>query len=163
MSHPVRYRILLAEDDSGVRQSLKLVLESAGYDVIAAEHGVDAIFLLQKISPHVVIYELNLPRVQGHDFLAIVRMRFPQVSVVAMSSSSALEGRVPDGVFADAMYIKGHSGPEALLRTVFELIQTAETRMTAHKTGAAQAFAANQRARRTNVGGGAGSAPPRRQ
>ena len=150
MSHPVRYRVLLADDDSGVRQSLKLVLESAGYDVIAAEHGVNAIFLLQKISPHVVIYELNLPQVQGHDFLAIVRTRFPQVSVVAMSGSSGLEGRVPDGVFADAMYIKGHSGPEVLLRTISELLQTAEARMIDHKTGARRAFVANQRARRMN-------------
>ena len=151
MSHPVRYRVLLADDDPGVRQSLKLVLESAGYDVILAGHGVDAIFLLQKFLPHVVIYELNLPQVQGHDFLAIVRTRFPQISVVAMTGSSALEGRVPDGVFADAMYIKGHSGPEALLLTVSELLHTAERRMTDHKMGAAQAFVANQRARRTNV------------
>jgi len=150
MSCQLPYRILLAEDDRSVRESLALVLVSAGYDVTVAEHGVDAIFLLQKMRPHLVIYELNLPHLRDHDFLAIVRMRFPQVSVIAISSSAS-EGKLPEEIFADAMYIKGHTAPETLLQIASELIETAGARTIDHERNGAQAFVANQRARRVRA------------
>jgi DNA-binding response OmpR family regulator len=149
MSHQIR--VLLAEDDPGVRRSLALVLESAGYDVTTAEHGIHAMFLLQKILPQILIYELNLPDVRGHDFLSIVRARFPQIAVVLMTGLSELEGNIPDGVFADAIYIKGQTGPEALLQTLSELIQTTEVMTKDHKSHGASLFAAGQRVRRAHA------------
>ena len=151
MSHQIPYRILLAEDDSGVRRTLALVLESAGYDVTTTEHGLHAMFLLQNIHPHILIYELNLPNVQGHDFLAIVRTRFPQIAVVLMTGSNDLDGNVPNGIFADAIYIKGHTGPAALLQTLSELIQTIEARTNDHKSHGAQPLIAGERVRRANA------------
>lgn len=145
------YRILLADDDPGVRESLTLVLEAAGYDVAVAEHGINAIFLLQKIVPNVLIYELNLPHIPGYDFLAVVRIRFPQIGVIAMGSSVGQGGKLPDGVFADAMYVKGQAGPQALLHTISELIQTSDLRLMEHQKTGFRAFTANQRARHANA------------
>jgi DNA-binding response OmpR family regulator len=151
MSEQAAHKILLADDDAGVRNTLAMVLASAGYDVSTAEHGIDAIFLLQVVVPDVVIYELNIPRVPGYDFLAVVRTRFPQVAVIGMSSSTAHEGTVPEGVFADDMYIKGQARPETLLEKVQELLKNPRSRGIEHQKNAAAAFVANQRARRRSI------------
>jgi DNA-binding response OmpR family regulator len=145
------HKILLADDDPGVCQTLAMVLTSAGYDVSTAEHGIDAIFLLQTTVPDLIIFELNLPNVPGYDFLAVVRARYPRISVIAMSSCPALDGRVPEGVFADSMYIKGQSRPEDLLERVSQLLQSREARAQEHQKNSRDAFAANQRARRASV------------
>ncbi len=151
MSKQAPHKILLADDDPGVCQTLAMVLTSAGYDVTTAEHGIDAIFLLQTNVPDLIIYELNLPNVPGYDFLAVVRARYPKIGVIAMSSSPALDEKVPEGVFADAMYIKGQGHPEDLLERVAQLLQTRETRAKEHQKNSRDAFAANQRARRASA------------
>lgn len=126
-----------------------MVLTSAGYEVSTALHGVDAILILQRIIPDIVIYELNIAQVPGYDFLAVVRNRFPQVSVIAMTGSLLQE--IPPGVFADGLYVKGQGRPETLLEMLAELVRTADVRATEHRLSARHAFVTNQRARRAGV------------
>lgn len=151
MSSNTGYRILLADDDPCVCQTLAMVLTSAGYEVSTAEHGIDAIFLLQQRVPDVVIYELNLPRVPGYDFLAVIRSRFPHVGVIALSSSLTHDDDVPSGVFADAIYIKGQNQPEKLLETVRQLLSRSSEMATEHRKSSRAAFAVNQRLRRASA------------
>lgn len=145
-NHPA-HKILLADDDPGVSKSLEMVLISAGYDVSTAAHDIDAILLLQKTIPDVLIYELNLPHVPGYNFLTVVRKRLPQVGVIAISSSWNAGGSVPDGVLADGFYAKGQSGPEKLLGMIGDLIRTSAARTRAHREEMAQIFARNLRTR----------------
>lgn len=129
-THPA-YKILLADGDPGVSQTLAMVLASAGYDVSTARHAMDAIFHLHASVPDVIVYELNLPTAPGYDLLSVIRSRYPQISVIGMSSSPLF---VPDGVFADGIYIKGQSQPEELLNQVAALIQTSASRAVQHQT-----------------------------
>lgn len=134
MPNQPAYKILLADDDPGVSKTLAMVLASAGYEVSTATHAIDAIFHVKAGVPDVILYELNLPTAPGYDFLSVIRSRFPQISVIGMSSSPLLDGSVPDGVFADGMYIKGQSHPEELLNKVAALLQTSANGATQHQT-----------------------------
>ena len=151
MSSNPASKILLADDDPGVCRTLAMVLKTAGYEVATAEHGIDAIFLLQQQVPDVVIYELNLPRVPGYDFLAVIRSRFPQIVVIALSSSLTHDDGVPSGVFADAIYIKGQNQPEKLLETVRQLLSRLSEIAAEHRKSSRAAFAVNQRLRRASA------------
>ena len=122
-NHPA-HKILLADDDPGVSKTLAMVLASAGYDVSTARHAIDAIFNLHASVPDLIMYELNLPTAPGYDLLSVIRSRYPQISVIGMSSSPMMDGSVPDGVCADRIYIKGQSHPEELLNQVAALLQT---------------------------------------
>ena len=128
ISNQTAYKILLADDDPGVSRTLAMVLASAGYDVSIARHAIDAIFHLHASVPDLIIYELNLPAPPGYDLLSVIRSRYPQISIIGMSSSPMMDGSVPDGASADAMYIKGQSHPEELLDQVAVLIQTSAAR-----------------------------------
>lgn len=134
MSNQPAYKILLADDDPGVSKTLAMVLTSAGYDVSTARHAMDAIFHLHASVPDLILYELNLPTAPGYDLLSVIRSRYPQISLIGMSSSPLMDGSVPDGVIADGIYIKGQSHPEELLNQVAALLQTSSRRATKHQT-----------------------------
>lgn len=47
--------------------------------------GLDGLHALSKFFPDVIISDLNMPRMSGFEFLAIVRKRFPHIATIAMS------------------------------------------------------------------------------
>ena len=133
MSNVLKHKILVVDDDEGVRETLVMVLRSSGYDVNYAIHGFDALLQMKRILPSIVISDLNMPQMSGFEFLSVVRRRFPKISVIAMSGAYHSGDAVPGGVIADAFYSKGHSHPEALLLTVAELVRTSAAHAVAHE------------------------------
>lgn len=125
VSQPVarQSRILVVDDDWGVRETLKLVLIAEGYEASAAQDGIEALQQIRREAPTLLLCDLEMPRMSGFELLPIVRRQFPRVPVIAMSGSYA-DGTVPEGVAADAFYCKGKQGPPELLRMVADLIRT---------------------------------------
>ncbi len=124
MPNPSVSEILIVDDDAAVRNSLSLVLKSAGYDITTAINGFDALLQLKRRLPTIVLSDLNMPEMSGFEFLSVVRRRFPQICVIAMSGAYHSGDAVPGGVIADAFFGKGQSTPDALLHTVANLIRT---------------------------------------
>jgi CheY-like chemotaxis protein len=132
MPNRSRYQILLVDDDGGVRNTLAMLLTSAGYDVATANDGFEALLHLKRALPGMIISDLNMPRMSGFEFLSVARRRFPEILVIAMSGAYQEGSAVPGGVIADGFYPKG-SHPEALFATVADLIKTAPVRQAAHR------------------------------
>ena len=117
MSYPSKYQVLLVDDEPSVRDSLGTLLTATGYEVVAANNGFDALLQLKRTSPDVIISDLNMPEMSSFEFLSVVRRRFPQIPVVAISGAYDQRSDVPGGVIADAFCPKGQH-PEMLLATV---------------------------------------------
>src|SRR5690349_10939501 len=124
MANASKHEILVVDDDSAIRDSLGLVLQSGGYEITTAINGFDALLQLKRRLPAIVLSDLNMPQMSGFEFLSVVRRRFPSISVIAMSGAYHSGDAVPGGVIADAFYAKGHGDPETLLQTVAGLIRT---------------------------------------
>src|SRR5450759_57142 len=107
MSKTLKHLVLVVDDEPGIRSSMAMLLNSAGYDVNTAEHGFDALLQLRRVIPDVIISDLNTPQMSGFEFLSIVRRRFPEITVVAISGAYQSGDCVPGGVIADAFYAKG--------------------------------------------------------
>jgi CheY-like chemotaxis protein len=131
MSNTPKHRILVVDDDPSICEIMARVLEAIGYDVSTAEHGFDALLQLRRVTPDVIISDLNMPQMSGFEFLSVVRRRFPGIPVVAVSGAYEPGDDVPGGVIADAFYAKGQHLGE-LLRTVAELIRTAPAQAMNH-------------------------------
>ena len=112
---------------------LQLLLCQANYDVSTAEDGFDALLQLKVLTPDVIISDLSMPRMSGFEFLSVVRRRFPEIPVVAISGAYESGDHVPGGVIADAFYAKGAHRPDELLRTVADLIRTKTARAKTHR------------------------------
>jgi CheY-like chemotaxis protein len=133
MSTGFKHRVLVVDDEPSVRESLAASLSDVGYEVNTAENGFDALLQLRRApSPDIIISDLNMPQMSGFEFLSVVRRRFPNIPVVAVSGAYESGDCVPGGVIADAFYAKGWHHPEELLSTVSKLIQTSAARAMNH-------------------------------
>lgn len=64
--------ILIIEDDEGIRETLKVVLEMEGYEVYTAENGRQGLDALSKITqPCLILLDLMMPIMSGFEFLSI--------------------------------------------------------------------------------------------
>ena len=120
-----QWHVLVVEDDTGVRQTLTLLLAAAGYETQAAQNGFEALQMIKREAPRLLLCDLDMLDMSGREFLTIVRRRFPRIAVIAMSGS--YEGdTAPEGVMADAFYSKGQGKPAELFQIAAELIQRAD-------------------------------------
>jgi CheY-like chemotaxis protein len=138
MSIPSKHPILVVDDEPSIRDSLALLLLSAGYDVSTANDGFAALMQLKRALPDLIVSDLNMPQMSGHELLSVVRRRFPQIMTVAMSGDYQSDA-VPAGVIADAFFPKGQS-PRNLLATIAAMIHTTEARVSAHQREGAPAW-----------------------
>jgi CheY-like chemotaxis protein len=79
--------ILLAEDEATVRRSVRRMLDRAGFKVLEARHGADALMVLAENGDAVdlLITDLRMPELGGHELIATLRARMPDLPVIAMS------------------------------------------------------------------------------
>lgn len=66
-------KILAVDDSATMRQMLEVCLSSEGFDVVTAEDGLDGIDKLKASNPDVVITDINMPRMDGFEFIEAVR------------------------------------------------------------------------------------------
>lgn len=120
------YRILIADDDPGVRETSARILSTAGYEVRTAVDGFDALAELRRSLPDLIISDLRMPNMSGFELLSIVRRRFPHIPVIAMSAE--FQGTMPVGLIADSFLSKGEYGPQELFGKIRELIESCPLR-----------------------------------
>jgi CheY-like chemotaxis protein len=124
--------ILIVDDDPSIRATVAMLLARAGYNISTAADGFDALLQMKSAVPELIISDLNMPRMSGFEFLSVVRRRFPQVLVIAMSGAFETGNAVPGGVIADAFYAKGKSDPAILQTLVADLLRTSASHALTH-------------------------------
>src|SRR5258705_4738235 len=66
------YRILVTDDDPGMREALQITLESEGYVVLLAGDGQEALQLLMKEHPDLMLLDLMMPGLNGWELIDIL-------------------------------------------------------------------------------------------
>lgn len=98
--------LLIVDDDEPLRTALCDLFGDSGYRARCAEDGFSALREIRQEIPDIVLSDLNMPGMSGFEFLFVVRRRFPNIRVIAMSGAYPGNG-VPPGVAADAFFEKG--------------------------------------------------------
>ena len=121
MANGFDYRILVVYDDPGVLQVSILVLRNRGFQVLTATDGFDALAQLRRSLPDIIISDLRMPNMSGFELLSVVRRRFPQIAVIALSGE--FNGTMPTGLIADAFFSKGQYSTDELFAKIAELLE----------------------------------------
>src|SRR5581483_7500389 len=141
---PFAYRVLLVDDEPSVRQMGSALLKSQGYEVLSAEDGFEGLAALKQSLPDIIISDLRMPNMNGFEFLSVVRRRFPNIPVIAISGEfSGLS--VPESVLADAFFSKGEYQPPQLFEKILELLQDLPTRPRVGKPNKAAVWVKNDK------------------
>jgi len=84
-------RILVVEDEEGMREFLRILLTKEGYDVVAFEGGASALDSFKDENFHVVITDIKMPGISGMEVLARVKEIDPSVPVIIMTGHGSME------------------------------------------------------------------------
>ena len=80
--------VLAVDDEEAVRLTLKRSLESAGYQVLVASGGQEALDLFSRHSIDIMLLDIGIPGVSGLDVLAKVMAEDPDLSVIMVTAMS---------------------------------------------------------------------------
>lgn len=69
------HKILVVDDDSSIRRLLSYLLEKAGYSVITADDGIEALARIESAKPEVVITDLMMGKLDGYELCRSIRSR----------------------------------------------------------------------------------------
>ncbi len=82
-----KYKILVAEDDKAIRDSIGIYLKNANYDVYFAEDGMECIEIFKKEKIDLVIMDLMMPKMTGEE--AIIKLREDSfIPIIILSAKS---------------------------------------------------------------------------
>jgi DNA-binding response OmpR family regulator len=119
-------RILVIDDDVKLRELIRRFLERAGYEVLIAENGDDALEMQRQTPADLIITDIFLPGKEGTEIIMDLSLEFPQAKVIAISGG----GNVADIDFLQLAQnlgaLKTFQKPfkqEELLAAVEELLQ----------------------------------------
>ena len=88
--------ILVADDDLGTRLAIGDYLEVTGYSVLRAENGQDALTMVEKFQPHLIVTDVTMPRMDGYEFVRQVRQQpaFRLLPVVFLTARTETHERI---------------------------------------------------------------------
>jgi DNA-binding NtrC family response regulator len=78
-------RILIVDDDASIRRTLNILLTKAGYEVIQASDGSEAVRLWRDRGGDLVITDLHMPRKDGIETIIELLSHSPGIRIIAMS------------------------------------------------------------------------------
>jgi CheY-like chemotaxis protein len=84
-----RFTILIADDDRGIRETLGEVLEKQGFRTVLAADGNQAVELVQVDLVHLILFDMNMPRLTGLEALAVIRQTLDKILPAVLMTADA--------------------------------------------------------------------------
>ncbi len=112
-------RILVVDDEEHIRRILKFQLEKNGYSVVTAENGEEALNVVRRSMPDLVLLDLMMPKIDGFEVCQRLRADFQtsQIPIIMLTAKSDLPDKIK-GLRGGAndYLVKPYSNEELLLR-----------------------------------------------
>ena len=116
-------RILLAEDEENIRESIKLNLELEGYEVVDAEDGKKALKYTKEQHFDLLILDVMLPEIDGFQLCEQVRLSNMEVSIIFLTAKDTPQDRITGLKIGADDYLTKPFHLEELLLRVKRLLQ----------------------------------------
>lgn len=86
--------ILIVDDEASIRHFLKRILERAGYDVLSAGSGSEALDLLESQHIDLLLTDIRMDRMSGVTLLEQARAKYPEMAVILLTGHATVETAV---------------------------------------------------------------------
>lgn len=123
--------ILVADDDLGTRLAISDYLEAAGYSILVAENGKEALKLVETYQPHLIVTDITMPQMDGYELVRNLRQRpgLRLLPVIFLTGRTETQERirgyqVGGDVYLEKPFELGELG--AVVRNLLERLQLIE-------------------------------------
>src|SRR5687767_728087 len=111
-------RILVIDDESEIRRSVRMILEYEGYDVLEASSGPDGVALAEKESPDLIFLDVKMPGMDGLEALQRIRQANESLPVVIISGHGTVSTAVEATKLGAFDFIEKPLASERVLVTI---------------------------------------------
>lgn len=108
--------VLIAEDEKDIRNLLKIQLEQEGYAVFAAQDGIEALEIIEKVDIDIAVFDVMMPRLDGFNLLRKIRQTSNMPIIFLTARGDEMDKILGLGIGADDYLVKPFSMPELLAR-----------------------------------------------
>ena len=117
---PTGLKIMVIDDSSTIRRSAEIFLTQAGYQVVLAEDGFDALAKINDHHPALVLCDILMPRLDGYQTCALIKKssKFHATPVIMLSSKDGLFDRARGAMVGSDAYLTKPFTKDSLLKTV---------------------------------------------
>jgi twitching motility two-component system response regulator PilG len=117
-----KIKIMVIDDSSTIRRTAELFLLPAGYEVILADDGFDALAKINDHHPALIFCDILMPRLDGYQTCALIRKsaKFHSTPVVMLSSKDGLFDRARGAMVGSNHYLTKPFTKDDLLKAVHD-------------------------------------------
>jgi twitching motility two-component system response regulator PilG len=118
-------KVLVIDDSNTIRRSAEIFLRQAGFDVILAEDGFDALAKISDHRPKVIFVDIMMPRLDGYQTCALIKQhpRLKSTPVIMLSSKDGVFDRARGRLAGSDRYLTKPFTKEALIDAVNEYVK----------------------------------------
>lgn len=118
----VNLKVMVIDDSSTIRRSAEIFLGQAGYQVVLAEDGFDALAKMNDHKPALIFCDILMPRLDGYQTCALIKKsaKFHATPVIMLSSKDGLFDRARGAMVGSDAYLTKPFTKDSLLKTVRE-------------------------------------------
>jgi DNA-binding NtrC family response regulator len=87
----MKEKLLLVDDEEGIRNVLGIALADSGYHVLTAESGEEALRIFRKECPEVVLTDIKMPGMDGIELLRRIKRESPDTEVIMITGHGEMD------------------------------------------------------------------------
>jgi twitching motility two-component system response regulator PilG len=123
---PKGIKVMVIDDSNTIRRSAEIFLIQAGFQVILAEDGFDALAKIADHHPDIVFVDIMMPRLDGYLTCALIKKhaRYKSTPVVMLSSKDGLFDRARGRMVGSDQYLTKPFTKDSLIGAVAEFVSS---------------------------------------
>jgi CheY-like chemotaxis protein len=111
--------VLIVEDEKALNEAYQMILDKHGYQTLAASNGEEALAVIEKNMPDVILLDMKMPKMNGLEFLRRLEGKKPE-PVIIIFSNYDIQADVDEAFRLGAKHymLKAWAAPQELVRVV---------------------------------------------
>ena len=117
---PVVLRVLVVDDSETIRRSAEIFLKQAGFEVLMANDGFDALAKICDRNPDLILVDIMMPKLDGYQTCAIVKQHpdYASTPIIMLSSKDGVFDRARGRIAGSDQYLTKPFTRDGLLTAV---------------------------------------------
>lgn len=113
-------KVMIVDDSKTIRRTGELLLKKAGYQVITAADGFEALASVSRHHPDIIFIDIMMPRLDGYQTCSLIKnnARYREIPIVMLSSKDGLFDRAKSRVSGSDEYLTKPFTREELLEVI---------------------------------------------